>query len=106
MNNMTDNMLLNTLPDESKARIFPQLKPVHLPLGEVIYESGQSIGLVYFPTDRKQRLVKFLLDMADKNKQSSEPYPIVNLSMTRGDIANYLGMAIETISRLLSKIDV
>jgi hypothetical protein len=33
-------------------------------LGEVIYESGQSIGLVYFPTDRKQRLVKFLLDMA------------------------------------------
>ena len=54
----------------------------------------------------KQRLVKFLLDMADKNKQSSEPYPIVNLSMTRGDIANYLGMAIETISRLLSKMHV
>lgn len=51
MNNMTDNMLLNTLPDESKARIFPQLKPVHLPLGKVIYESGQSLKLVYFPTD-------------------------------------------------------
>ena len=51
MNNMTDNMLLNTLPDESKARIFPQLKTVHLPLGKVIYESGQSLELVYFPTD-------------------------------------------------------
>ena len=67
MNNMTDNMLLNTLPDESKARIFPQLKLVHLPLGKVIYESGQSLELVYFPTDS---IVSLLYEI--KNGSSAE----------------------------------
>ena len=66
----------------------------------------QQLLLSLAQHNAKQRLVKFLLDMADKNKQSSEPYPIVNLSMIRGDIANYLGMAIETISRLLTKMHV
>jgi CRP/FNR family transcriptional regulator len=54
--------------------------------------------------DAEQRLVRFLLNIAAKNKQMALPYQVVNLSMTRGDIANYLGMAIETISRLLSKM--
>lgn len=54
--------------------------------------------------DAEQRLTQFLLNMAEKNKQTTLPFLVVNLSMTRGDIANYLGMAIETISRLLSKM--
>ena len=54
--------------------------------------------------DAEQRLVQFLLNMAEKNKQPARPYKVVNLSMTRGDIANYLVMAIETISRLFSKM--
>ena len=54
--------------------------------------------------DAEQRLVKFLLNMADKKKQSTLPIQVVNLSMTRGDIANYLGMALETTSRLLTKM--
>ena len=54
--------------------------------------------------DAEQRLVQFLLNMAEKSPVFSLPYQVINLSMTRGDIANYLGMAIETISRLLSKM--
>lgn len=45
------NRLLAALPDSSKERIFPRLTLIELNLGDVIYESGQSIEFVYFPTN-------------------------------------------------------
>lgn len=45
----------------------------------------------------QERMAWFLLDLADR----SEDNDTVCLPMTRGDIANYLGMAIETVSRVL-----
>ncbi|MFO7528925.1 MAG: Crp/Fnr family transcriptional regulator [Marinobacter sp.] len=45
------NHLLAALPESAKARILPRLKLVELDLGQVIYESGQPIEFVYFPTD-------------------------------------------------------
>ncbi|SFR39148.1 cAMP-binding domain of CRP or a regulatory subunit of cAMP-dependent protein kinases [Marinobacter gudaonensis] len=45
------NKLLAALSDDARKRIFPKLKLVELPLGDVIYESGQSIEYVYFPLD-------------------------------------------------------
>ncbi|OZB13152.1 MAG: Crp/Fnr family transcriptional regulator [Marinobacter sp. 34-60-7] len=45
------NHLLAALPESAKARIFPRLKRVAVNLGDVIYESGQSIESVYFPAD-------------------------------------------------------
>lgn len=51
MSKPSDNKLLNALPQASKDRIFPQLKFISLPLGKVIYESGQNVANVYFPSD-------------------------------------------------------
>lgn len=45
------NHLLAVLPDDVKQSFFPQLELVELPLGKVIYESGDSLKYVYFPTD-------------------------------------------------------
>ncbi|WP_273428380.1 Crp/Fnr family transcriptional regulator [Marinobacter sp.] len=45
------NRLLAALSDDSRKRIFPKLKLIELSLGEVIYESDQSIEYVYFPVD-------------------------------------------------------
>lgn len=45
------NHLLAALPVEARERMWPQLKLVELRLGDVIYESGQAIEFVYFPTD-------------------------------------------------------
>lgn len=45
------NRLLAALPKSAKERIFPRLKLVELKLGDVIYESGQPIEFVYFPTN-------------------------------------------------------
>lgn len=53
----------------------------------------------------EQRLLKFLLDLSARFKQSGLSEQIFHLTMTRIDIANFLGLAIETISRLLTKMD-
>ena len=45
------NLLLAALPGEVKTRLFPHLKLVSLPLGRVLYESGDTMKHVYFPTD-------------------------------------------------------
>ena len=45
------NHLLDALPQPEAERLFPFLEPVTLPLGEVLYESGDMLRHVYFPTD-------------------------------------------------------
>ncbi len=45
------NHLLAALPVEIQQRLFAQLELVPLPLGKVLYESGDTMRHVYFPTD-------------------------------------------------------
>ncbi len=44
------NQLLAALPEAEWLRWLPQLEPVDLTLGQVLYESGGSLSHVYFPT--------------------------------------------------------
>jgi len=44
------NRLLAALPWAEWQRWQPQLEAVELPLGQVLYESGSTLGHVYFPT--------------------------------------------------------
>lgn len=48
---MLKNHLLAALSETTRKRIFPKLKRVELRLGEVIYESSQTIDYVYFPVN-------------------------------------------------------
>jgi CRP-like cAMP-binding protein len=45
------NHLLAALNADVQERLFPHLERVSLPLGEVLYESGDALRHVYFPTD-------------------------------------------------------
>jgi len=45
-----DNHLLSVLPEVEWVRIVPHLVPVDMPLGQVVYESGDRLDHVYFPT--------------------------------------------------------
>jgi CRP-like cAMP-binding protein len=47
---LTENRLLAALPDAESLRWLPQLEPVEMPLGQVLYESGGTLSHVYFPT--------------------------------------------------------
>lgn len=51
-----------------------------------------------------QRFVSFLLNLSTRFEKRGLSNSVFDLSMTRVDIANYLGMAIETISRLLTQL--
>src|SRR5512143_1526810 len=44
------NHLLAALPDAEWQRWSPQLEAIDLPLGQVLYESGNTLSHVYFPT--------------------------------------------------------
>ena len=56
------NHLFQALPEESRNRVFPRLELVPLALGQVLYESGNKLQSVYFPTDS---IVSLLYVMED-----------------------------------------
>jgi hypothetical protein len=45
------NHILDALPPAERERLFPHLHLVSLPLGKVLYESGDTLRHIYFPTD-------------------------------------------------------
>jgi CRP-like cAMP-binding protein len=48
---LQQNYLLAALPEAVRERLAPKLKLVKMPLGEVLYESGDRIRYAYFPTE-------------------------------------------------------
>jgi len=50
--------------------------------------------------DAQQRIVDFLLEMKNRQQGQNE----IDLPMTRLDIADYLGLSIETVSRVLTRL--
>ena len=44
------NYLLAALPEAELQRWLPQLEPIQMPLGQVLYEPGRVLSHVYFPT--------------------------------------------------------
>ena len=49
--NPKHNHLLKALPLEEYKRISPHLELVDMPLGEVLYESGEKLHYIHFPMD-------------------------------------------------------
>jgi CRP-like cAMP-binding protein len=47
---VSENHLLTALPVEERERLLPHLERVSLSLGDVLYETGEPIRHVYFPT--------------------------------------------------------
>jgi len=46
---LKQNSLLAALPDAEWKRWFPQLERVDMPLGQVLYEAGDTLKFMYFP---------------------------------------------------------
>jgi CRP-like cAMP-binding protein len=58
------NHILAALCPAERERIYPHLRLVALPLGKVLYESGDVLRHVYFPTDSIVSLLYVLADGA------------------------------------------
>ena len=59
-----ENHILDSLPAEERERLFPHLKLVEMPLGMVLYESGEALRHIYFPTDSIVSLLYVMKDGA------------------------------------------
>lgn len=53
----------------------------------------------------QERLATFLRSLADRYQRLQRDSNALTLSMSRGDIANYLGLVVETVSRLFSRME-
>lgn len=58
------NNILDALPLAERERLFPHLTLVELPLGMALYESGDTLRHIYFPTDSIVSLLYVLKDGA------------------------------------------
>ena len=58
------NHLLAALPADERGRLLPHLELVPMPLGNVLYESGNELKHVYFPTTAIVSLLYVMLDGA------------------------------------------
>lgn len=59
-----ENHLLAVLPEEVRGRLLPHLRPMHMPLGKALYESGDRLEYVYFPTTSIVSLLYIMEDGA------------------------------------------
>lgn len=58
------NHMLAALPKEVQTRLFPSLQFFPMPLGKVVYESGDTLSHVYFPLDAIVSLLYVMKDGA------------------------------------------
>ena len=87
---------------ETLARDIPGLQHQLFRLMSQEIKQDQDLMLLLAQMPAETRLASFLLGMAERLNKLGYSSNEFNLSMSRGDIANLLGMAVETISRLLS----
>jgi CRP-like cAMP-binding protein len=59
-----ENHILDALPAEERERLFPHLKLTEMPLGMALYEPGDTLRHVYFPTDSIVSLLYVMKDGA------------------------------------------
>jgi CRP/FNR family transcriptional regulator len=64
----------------------------------------QEMMLVLGKMSADRRMAYFLLDISKRMQDHGLSNSRINLTMTRHDIANYLGLAVETVSRMLTRL--
>jgi CRP/FNR family transcriptional regulator len=62
-----------------------------------------NLVLMLARKDADGRMASFLVNMSNQSKKPGLSSNTLHLTMTRQDIANYLGLAIETVSRTLRR---
>lgn len=89
---------LDTLSSE-----LPELRrQVMRIMGREIRDDQQMMLLLSKKT-AEERLASFILSLAQRFKRRGYSQTVFRLTMSRADIANYLGLAVETVSRVFTR---
>lgn len=82
----------------------PSLQRQFLRLMSKELVQGEAMLMLLGKASAEERLATFLLSLAQRFKARGFSETEFNLSMSRHDIGNYLGLAVETVSRMFSKL--
>lgn len=93
----------NTL--DSLSNSMPKLKKQILRLMSDEIRTDQEMLTLLNRKNAEQRLATFLSMLSNRYEARGLSSTDFRLSMTRSDIGNYLGLTVETISRLLNRFD-
>jgi CRP-like cAMP-binding protein len=110
LSNPQQNHLLAALTATERERLYPHLQLVQMPLGKVLYESGDVMRHVYFPTDSIVSLLYVLADGASAEISVVGNEGIIGVSLFMGGettpsraIVQSAGSAYRLIGQLLKE---
>jgi CRP/FNR family transcriptional regulator, anaerobic regulatory protein len=83
---------------------YPQLERKLMQRTSMELAAAQDAGLLLARLQPSERLAHFLLRLGARGALSGQPNDVVNLPMGRGDIADHLGLTMETVSRTFTKL--
>ncbi|HHH39885.1 MAG TPA: cyclic nucleotide-binding domain-containing protein [Sedimenticola sp.] len=92
---------LSRLPESGRPLQRIQRAVIELLGQEVAFGSELIAALVH--QSAEQRVAGFLISLSDRLQRRGMPGTEFHLSMSRSDIGNYLGLASETVSRILTR---
>jgi len=81
---------------------FPAMERRLLGIASNELAAAQDQMLLLGRKSAREKLASFLCMLADRASRGGRPADRVDLPMTRGDIGDYLGLTLETVSRTLS----
>ena len=82
---------------------MPKLRQQMMRLMSAEIKSDQDMIFLLSKKNAEERLSAFLYSLSSRYSQRGFSAKEYRLTMTRGDIGNYLGLTVETISRLLGR---
>lgn len=88
---------------DSLSGTMPRLRQQVMRLMSSEIKGDQDMILLLSKKTAEQRLAAFLMNLSDRYGERGFSRREFRLTMTRGDIGNYLGLTVETISRLLGR---
>jgi CRP/FNR family transcriptional regulator len=89
---------------ESLLTEIPQLERRLLGMASHELAAAQDQMMLLGRKSARERVVSFLLMLSDSGARRGRPADTASLPMTRTDIGDYLGLTIETVSRVLSQL--
>ncbi len=89
---------------ESLSAQLPSLQHQLLRLMSLEIHDDQKTMTALAQKSAEERLAAFLISLSTRLQQRGFSPNRFNLSMSRGDIANYLGLALETVSRVFTRM--
>lgn len=95
------------IPASTLAELVPRLAPLQRQLMRVVSRQlGESRrqSLIYSRRAARVRIATFLLELSRRRARRNLSPTCFRLSMDRRDIANYLGLTLETVSRGFSRL--